>query len=158
MKRGTTLFLKAAVVLIGLAVLAGGLAGLPWLASHPANPEYAGLLYPIIAGIYLAAIPFFLALLQAFKLLNCIDGNNAFSQWSVQALRTIKRCAITISAVYSVTLPFIYLLAVKDDSPGLVAIGLVLVFASLVIAVFAAVLQYLLQNAIDIKSENDLTV
>jgi hypothetical protein len=32
------------------------------------------------------------------------------------------------------------------------------VFASMVIAVFAAVLQKLLQNAMDIKSDNDLTV
>jgi hypothetical protein len=32
------------------------------------------------------------------------------------------------------------------------------IFASLVIAVFAAVLKRLLQQAIDIKSENDLTV
>jgi hypothetical protein len=32
------------------------------------------------------------------------------------------------------------------------------IFASLVIAVFTAVLQMLLKQAIDIKSENDLTV
>ena len=37
-------------------------------------------------------------------------------------------------------------------------VGLVIIFASMVIAVFAAVLQRLLQEAIDIKSENDLTV
>jgi capsular polysaccharide biosynthesis protein len=35
---------------------------------------------------------------------------------------------------------------------------MVIIFASLVIAVFAAVLQKLIKNAIDIKSENDLTV
>jgi hypothetical protein len=37
-------------------------------------------------------------------------------------------------------------------------IGLVIIFASMVIAVFAAVLQRLLQEAIHIKSENDLTI
>jgi capsular polysaccharide biosynthesis protein len=37
-------------------------------------------------------------------------------------------------------------------------INLVFVFASMVIAVFAAVLQKLLKNAIDIQSELDLTV
>jgi hypothetical protein len=35
---------------------------------------------------------------------------------------------------------------------------MVLIFASMVITVFAAVLQKLLKQAIDIKSENDLTV
>ncbi|WP_219914085.1 DUF2975 domain-containing protein, partial [Bacillus paranthracis] len=37
-------------------------------------------------------------------------------------------------------------------------IGMIIIFASMVIAVFAAVLQRLLKDAIDIKSENDLTV
>ncbi|MDG0933775.1 DUF2975 domain-containing protein, partial [Bacillus paranthracis] len=37
-------------------------------------------------------------------------------------------------------------------------VGLIIVFASLVISVFAAILQRLLQEAIHIKSENDLTV
>ncbi|HDR6753118.1 TPA: DUF2975 domain-containing protein, partial [Bacillus thuringiensis] len=50
-----------------------------------------------------------------------------------------------------------HFIAKKMDPPiGLV--GLIIVFASLVIAVFAAILQRLLQEAINIKSENDLTV
>ena len=55
-------------------------------------------------------------------------------------------------------MPLFYLIAEMDDAPGIILIGLVLIFASMVIAVFAAVLQRLLQEAIDIKSENDLTV
>lgn len=55
-------------------------------------------------------------------------------------------------------MPFVYFLAEKDDAPGLIIIGFVPIFASIVIAVFAAVLQRLLQEAINIKSENDLTV
>lgn len=39
-----------------------------------------------------------------------------------------------------------------------IAVLTVCIFASSVIATFAAVLQRLLQDAIDIKSENDLTV
>jgi hypothetical protein len=49
-------------------------------------------------------------------------------------------------------------MAEVDDAPGLILVGMVPIFTSLVIAVFAAVLQRLLQEAIDIKSENDLTV
>jgi hypothetical protein len=55
-------------------------------------------------------------------------------------------------------LPLFYLVAERDDAPGIIFIGLVVIFASMVIAVFAAVLQRLLQEAIDIKSENDLIV
>jgi hypothetical protein len=48
--------------------------------------------------------------------------------------------------------------AQKDDAPGLFALALVFIGASFSVAVFAAVLQQLLQNAIAIKKENDLTV
>ena len=46
----------------------------------------------------------------------------------------------------------------KDDIAGGVAIGLALIFVSVVIGTVAAVFERLLQNALDIKSENDLTV
>ena len=108
--------------------------------------------------MYAAAIPFYFALYQAFKLLSYIDKNKAFSELSVKALKNIKYCAITISSLYVLGMPLFYLMAKKDDAPGIILIGLVIIFASMVIAVFAAVLQRLLQEAIDIKSENDLTV
>jgi Protein of unknown function (DUF2975) len=54
--------------------------------------------------------------------------------------------------------PFVYLLAEKDDAPGLILIDLVPIFASMVIAVFTAVLQRLLHEAVEIKSENDLII
>ena len=101
---------------------------------------------------------FYFALYQAFKLLSYIDKNKAFSELSVKALKNIKYCAITISILYVVVMPFVYLVAETDDAPGLIVIGMVIIFASMVIAVFAAVLQRLLKEAIDIKSENDLTV
>ncbi|SHK17931.1 DUF2975 domain-containing protein [Desulforamulus aeronauticus] len=157
MKR-ETLFLKVAVFLIGIPILALSILGLPWLADNPVNPDYTHILYPILIGIYVTAIPFYFALYQAFKLLSYIDKNNAFSELSVRALKNIKYCAITISTLYVVMIPFVCLVADKDDAPGLIIMGMVPIFASMVVAVFAAVLQKLLKNAIDIKSENDLTV
>lgn len=157
-EKGNNIFLKLAVFLIGLPVLILCIFGLTWLANNSINPDYAQILYPILIGIYVTAIPFYFALYQAFKLLNYIDNNKSFSQLSVNSLRNIKFCAITISGLYVVIMPFIYLLAENDDAPGLILIGMIPIFASTVIAVFAAVLQRLLQEAIDIKSENDLTV
>lgn len=55
-------------------------------------------------------------------------------------------------------MPLIYEMAQEADAPGLIVLGLVMTCAPIVIAVFAAVLQKLLKNAIEIKSENDLTV
>ncbi|QPA32685.1 DUF2975 domain-containing protein [Thermaerobacillus caldiproteolyticus] len=158
MKQRSTLFLKIAVFIIGTPVLALCIFGLPWLANNPVNPDYAHILYPILIIMYVSVIPFFVALYQAFKLLSYIDKNKAFSEISVKSLNKIKYCAITISGLYVVGMPFFYILAELDDAPGIILIGLVVIFASMVIAVFAAVLQRLLQEAIDIKSENDLTI
>jgi hypothetical protein len=57
-----------------------------------------------------------------------------------------------------VILPLVFVVAEWDDAPGLIVINLVFIGASFLVAVFAAVLQRLLQQAIEIKEENDLTV
>lgn len=129
------------------------------MADFTANlyPNIAPIKYLVFIVMYGAAVPFYVALYQAFNLLQYIDENTAFSELSVKALKNIKRCAITISGLYVLSLPLFYFIAKKMDPPiGLV--GLIIVFASLVISVFAAILQRLLQEAIHIKSENDLTV
>ncbi|MFA5522895.1 MAG: DUF2975 domain-containing protein [Tissierellales bacterium] len=156
--KGETFFLKFAVILMGLPVIALCIYGLPWLTNNPINSDYAYIIYPILIGMYVSAIPFYIALYSAFRLLGYIDQNIAFSELSVRTLKHIKYCAIAISTLYVIIMPFTYLLAEKDDAPGLIIFGTVPVFASIVIAVFAAVLQKLLKNAIDIKNDNDLTI
>lgn len=160
MKQGTTLFLKLAVILIGIPILAICIFVVPAVANFMGElyPEHLFLKYLIYIDLYAAAIPFYYALYQAFKLLQYIDRNNAFSQISVDALKSIKKCAIWISSLFVVGMPLFFLFAEADDAPGVILIAMIIIFASMVIAVFAAVLQRLLQEAIDIKSENDLTV
>ena len=160
MKRGSTLFLRIAIILLGLPILVVCILGLSRLDPNSPYwqlPELANLQYPLLIGMYAAMIPFFVALYQALKLLSFIDKNKDFSELSVKALRNIKYCAIAIIIVYVLELPFLYILTKVDDAPGLL-IGLVVIFASMIIAVFAAVLQRLLQEAIHIKTENELTV
>lgn len=154
MKQGSTFFLRAVVFILGGAVLATCIFALP-----PAIiSDKVGGYRPILLGLYVTAIPFFVALHQALKLLSYIDSNTAFSTTSVHALQKITYCAIIISACFTAGMPYIYMVAELDDAPGVIAIALVIIAASVVIAVFAALLKKLLQNAIEIKSENDLTV
>lgn len=150
MKRVETLFLKIAVILIGIPVLALCIFWLPGFINYLSSI--------IIIAVYAAAISYYFALYQAFRLLCYIDKNKAFSELSVNALKNIKYCAIIISILFAVIAPLVFPVADADDAPGLVAFPLLIVFASSVIAVFAGVLQKLLKEAIDIKSENDLTV
>ncbi len=154
MKKGSTLFLKLVISFIGLVVL--GLC--VFLLSALIGSREAGDYLPVLLGMYIAAVPFFFALFQTWKLLVYVDKGIAFSDSSVRALKKIKYCAVAISAVYVASMPFIVHVADKDDAPGATALGFVIIFASIVVATFAAVLQKLLRDAIDIKSENDLTV
>ncbi|EEK44368.1 hypothetical protein bcere0004_27720 [Bacillus cereus BGSC 6E1] len=145
---------------MGIPVLAMCIFLVPNIGNFAAElyPEMAYIKYLVFINLYATAIPYYFALYQTFKLLNYIDKNNAFSELSVKALKNIKYSALAISVLYVLGMPLFYLVAERDDAPGIIIIGMIIIFASMVIAVFAAVLQRLLKDAIDIKSENDLTV
>ena len=136
------------LVALGVCVIIGGV-------SISGN---AGIYLPILIGLLITAIPFFISLYQGLQLLNYIDRNTAFSDQSVKAIQNIKYCAFTISTLYAAGMPYAIYVADKVDSPVAVIDGLFWIFAFAVVAVFSAVLEKLLQKAIDIKSENDLTV
>ncbi len=157
MKQGT-IFLKLTILSLGLFVLMLFLLGGSWIIRYPVHSTYQHILYPILTGIGISVIPFYLALWKAYQLLQYIDANQAFSLHSVDALKIIRNCAAAVSMIYLFLMPFVYLLADKEDAPGLIFIGLIPLFAAMVIAVFAAVLKRLLQEAIAIKTEHDLTV
>ncbi len=158
MKRGSTAILRGVVILIGLVVLAICIFGLPRLIMSEmatgADFDYG----PIFLGLYITAIPFFFALYQALRLLSFIDKNQAFSNDSVRAFKYIKYCAFIISGLFTLGMPYVFYVADRDDAPGVVAVGLIVIGASFVIGIFSAVMLKLVQNALDIKSENDLTV
>ena len=113
---------------------------------------------PFLALVYIGSIPFFVALYQAFKVLGYAGQNKIFSQAAVKALRTIKYCALAIIGFVVVEEIFIMLNHGSDDAAGGVFMGVLITFGSIVIATAAAMFDRILQNAVDIKSENDLTV
>ena len=160
MNRVSTYFLRAVVLLMGLVAALLLYLILPELNAgwDQASPEIAGWRYPFTIALLATTVPFCIALFQTWKLLGYVDNNKPFSKKSVNALRNIKYCGIAFSIFYIFCLPVVYFVADNADAPGIMVIGLVMSFAPLVIAVFAAVLERLLQSAIAIKSENDLTV
>ncbi|RSD29567.1 DUF2975 domain-containing protein [Mesobacillus subterraneus] len=158
MEQGKITLLKVAVCVIGVVILSLCVFALPSLAKDSAemNPELAYLQYPVLIGLYLTAIPFFYALSQALKLLSYIEKNNAFSEVAVNSLGIIKYCASTISFLYVLGM---IILGTQDAlHPGIAILGLVIVLTSIVSMVFTAVLQQLLNNVLNLKSENDLTI
>jgi hypothetical protein len=158
MKRSSTIFLQAVIVLIG----AGALAVMLWEPHIEGRNAHATLfeIYfkdPFLAYAYIASIPFFVALYQACKVLAYVRQNKTFSQATVKALRTIKYCGITIIGFVAVGVVFMFF-GDKDDRPAGVFMRVLITLGAMIIATAAAVFERILQNAVDIKSENDLTV
>ena len=158
MKRSSTIFLQIVIVLIGIGIL----ALLLWEPHIEGRNKHATLfeIYfkdSFLAYVYIGSIPFFVALYQAFKVLGYAGQNNIFSQAAVKALRTIKYCAIAIIGVVAVSVVF-FLFSDPDDRPAGVFLRILITFPSIVVATAAALFERILQNAVEIKSENDLTV
>ena len=157
----TTIFLQVIIVLIGI----GALALLLWEPQIEGRNVHATTLYeiyfddPFLAYVSIGSIAFFAALYQAFKVLGYAGQNKVFSQAAVKSLRTIKYCAIILSILIVMAALYIRIFHAKDDDPaGFLAMCIVTTFVSIVIATTAAMFERILQNAVDIKSENDLTV
>ena len=151
-----TAFLQTIIVLIGI----GALAFLLW-EPHVEGVNAHATLYqmyfdPFIAYAYVGSIPFFVALYQAFKVLGYAGQNKIFSQEAVKALRTIKLCAVVLIGFVAVSV--IFMSGDRDDRPAGVFMRILIAFPSLVVATAAAIFERILQNAVDLKSENDLTV
>jgi hypothetical protein len=159
MKR-SSIFLQVVIVLIGVASLALILWE-PNIEGRNAHSTFFEIYFkdPFLAYAYIASIPFFVALYQAFKLIGYVDKNKIFSQVSVKAVKNIKYCAlILIAFIVGAEAYFFIVQRGKEDIAGGVVMGLFAIFISVVIATAATVFQKLLQNAVDIKSDNDLTV
>jgi hypothetical protein len=158
MNRGASRFLRAVLVLIGI----GALALLLWEPHIEGRNAHATLfaIYfkdPFLAYAYIASIPFFVGLYQGFKVLGRAGQNEEFSPSAVRSLRTIKYCAIAIVGFIAGGELFI-MLSESDDRAGGVFMGILITFVSIVVATAMAVLERAVQKAVDMKSENDLTV
>jgi hypothetical protein len=160
MKRVSTIFLQVVIVLLGAGVLAA-LLWEPQLEGRNVNAMQFEIYFkdPFLAYIYLAFVPFFVGLYQAFKILGYARRNEMFMPPAVLGFRIIKYCA-GLTALFIVGAEAYIFIFVRgtDDIAGGVAMGVFIIFVSAVIATAAAVFERILQNAVDIKSENDLTV
>src|SRR5260221_5183249 len=97
MKRSSAAFLQTVIVLIGIGALAL-LLWEPHLEGRNAHAMPFQIYFkdPFLAYAYVASIPFFAALYQAFKVLGYARQNKVFSQAAVNRLRIIKLCALAI--------------------------------------------------------------
>jgi hypothetical protein len=161
MKRSSIIFLQIVIVLIGVAALAF-LLWEPQVEGVNKNRTNFEIYFqdPFLALVYAGSIPFFMALYQAIRALEYVGRNQVFSPEVVKALRTIKYCALAIIGFVIVEEIWILLMNDRDsDNPGApIFLGLLIILPSIVVATTAGMFERILQNAVDLKSENDLTV
>ncbi|MFV0417568.1 MAG: DUF2975 domain-containing protein [Dysgonomonas sp.] len=159
MKKNSTIFLQVVVVLIGTVALIL-LIWFPQTEGRAVGLDLFSIyLDPFILFGYASSIVFFVALYKVFKLVGYIGQNKVFSSSSVTALKSIKHCAIVLSILVVMAGVYIRIFHHKDDDPaGFLAICIMATFVCVVVATAAAVFEKILQNAIDMKSENDLTI
>ncbi|HVG95640.1 MAG TPA: DUF2975 domain-containing protein [Chloroflexota bacterium] len=158
MTRGSILFLRAVILLVGVGVLAG-LLWEPQVEGRNVNADFVTIYFrdPFLAYVYVGSLPFFFGLYQAFKLLGYMGEGQAFSPAAVTALRRIKYCALAVIGFIVGAEAYIFL-GVSDDRAGGVAMGLFAGLVCVATATAAAVLERVLQSAVDLKADNDLTV
>jgi len=153
-----SLFLKAVVFIFGIVALAISIFFFPKLAEIFAEwlPMLAFLQYPFLISLYISIITFYYALYQTLKLLNYVDKNLVFSEISIKAISHIKLSAIVISFLFLLDIPLIYLMADISDAPGILLIGLAFIFASIVIAIFASLIENVIKGTLDKKPNKDI--
>ncbi len=159
MKRSSTILLQVVIVLIGIGILAFMLWE-PHIEGRNAHATLFEVYFkdPFLACVYIVSIAFFVGLYQTFKLLRYIGQNKVFSQPAVKALRTIKYCATSLVGFIVAAEAYLFIARPGDDIAGGVFMGLLMIFVFGVITIVATMFERILQNAVDIKSENDLTV
>ncbi len=155
MKRIPAIFLQAAIILIGIVALAL-LLWEPHLEGRNAHATLYEIYFrdPFLVYVYIGSVPFFAALYQGFKVLGNMIQDKIFSQSSQESLRKIRHCAMVVVAFISGAEAYFFLFRrSEDDIAGGVAIGLSLIFGSLVIAATANVCEQIIEKAMRVVSD-----
>src|SRR5688572_30778899 len=118
MKRSSALLLQGIVVLIAVGTLALMLWE-PHLEGRNAHATPFEIYFhdPFLAYVYAGSIPYFIALYRMFALLGQVRESGAFSQSTVDALRSIKRCALVLMGFVAGAVVFILIAGDKEDRP-----------------------------------------
>ncbi|HEU5078804.1 MAG TPA: DUF2975 domain-containing protein [Opitutaceae bacterium] len=155
MKSSSALILQMVIVLLGIVTLAWMLWE-PHLEGRNAHATTFEIYFkdPFLAYVYIGSIPFFVALHRAFRLFGQVRRNGAFSQETLRALRTIRRCAMVIVGFVAGAVIFIILFGDKDDRPAGIFMCMLVAFAAGAIAAAATIFARHLLNAFRDSQEN----
>lgn len=156
MKQKSTLFLQAALVIIGVGVFLI-LLRLPLLEGRAENLDLVSVYAdPFVLYGYASSIAFFVALYKAFRLLTVIRQGHVFSLGAVKMVRDIKYCTMVLAFLIILAGLFVRIFHHADDDPvGFLVLTMGLTFACAVVALVASVFENILQKGLVLASANE---
>ena len=121
-------------------------------------PEFAHVFWPCLIWAWAFALPIFAALIPAWRLCSSIGKpDGAFTRANVRNLRIIAVLAFIVAVIFPLGMVIIGFLGA--GSPGLtVIVTPTVIFACAAVGLVFLVLGRLLDEAVRLREENDLTI
>jgi hypothetical protein len=151
MKKYSTIFMQTVILLLGVGVFVAMLWE-PQLEGRNVGATFFEIYFkdPFLVYVYLSSISFFIGLHRMFRFLSYVRQNKVFSQKALDALRTVRYCALATAG--SILLAEFYLFIfnrTQDDIAGAAMLGMIAIFLSLTIAAAISIFESVLQKVID---------
>lgn len=112
--------------------------------------------WPCLIFMWIGCIPIYLGFYQGWKIFDNIGKDKSFSEENVVCLYNIVKLSIMEIILFSMSIVILLFLNVNNIAMYIV-IFLVL-FVSIFVGTSSAILSHLINKAIELKRENDLTI
>ncbi len=159
MNKISILFLQFVIIIIGILSLFI-LIRFPMLEGRAVNLNlYEIYADPFIIYSYLSSFFYFKGLYQGFILLSQISNDNLFSAGSVRIVNKIKYCSFLLGILIIIGAIYIRFFNHPEDDPaGFLALSMIMTLIFTAIGTAAFLFERTIQKAVEIKSENELTI
>ena len=140
-----------AIIILSLVILTGVIIGIPWVVPFilEGSTFYSIVNHKVIfILLYVTGVPTWIILWMTKRLAKNIIKREPFSESSVFSLKNISLCALSIFICYLFTCLFI------SATLGIICITL----GAFMIALISAIIYRLVQVAVEIQKENELTI
>ncbi|MGM9618246.1 MAG: DUF2975 domain-containing protein [Oscillospiraceae bacterium] len=151
-------WLKWVLVGVGLCGLALCLWVLPTYGRSLAfrYPEFSYCYLPWLLFLWVAAIPCYIGLALAWRVVRNIEADRSFSHENARLLQYIAVIAAADAAFFFI-MNVIYLL-LGMSHPGITLLSFVVTFIIAAVSVAAAALSHLVRKAAELQEQSDLTI
>ncbi|EOI6518014.1 DUF2975 domain-containing protein [Enterococcus faecium] len=153
-----TLLLKFVVLGISTVFILFGILFYTQIATSEKGFTFDWQTTLFVSVIYFALLLGIIIAYFLLRLLKQIEENQAFSNQSLDILKKIERTILIIGFAFFGLLPKFLKVAYLDDAPGLMLVGIAVVFIPFAVYTLTSVLENLLEHAILLKTDHDLTV